>query len=106
MLDKGAETVDAGYLEEVVEIGFAGPVRMAVPPTKTSKAESTDTGSLSTVIAEEPGRTVVLLMTILVGLTARVSVPTTRVSLVSWAILLPTCRRSRRRMNDEMKERW
>ena len=55
-------------------------VTTSVPPTKTSKAESIDTASLSIVIGIAPGVSVVLSMMTLVGFTVKVSVPTTMVS--------------------------
>lgn len=92
---------------ELLELGRLGEaVTTSVPPTKTSKAVSIDTASLSIVIGGAPGVTVVLSMITLVGFTVKVSLPMTMVSTgcgAAWALLLPTRSSNKRNMSEETK---
>ena len=95
---------------ELLELrGLVEAVTTSVPPTKTSKAESTETFLLSIVTAGAPGTSVVLSMTILVGFTVKMSLPMTMVSsgcAAAWALLLPTRSSNKRRISEEMKKCW
>ncbi len=95
---------------ELLELeGLGEAVTTSFPPTKTSKAESTDTALLSMVTGPAPGTSVVLSMTILVGFTVKVSLPMTMVSAgcgTAWALLLPTRSSNKRKRSEEMKKCW
>ena len=96
--DDEPELLELGRLEEAVTT--------SVPPTKTSKAESIDTASLSIVIGRAPGVSVVLSMITLVGFTVKVSLPMTMVSTgcgAAWALLLPTRSSNKRNVSEKMK---